>query len=88
MDDLTKCLYHFVWDRRMRSVYADPEYAEVSHSIDLQTEKVKKDLDETQRKELSRLLDGINALSSIESEHMFRVTLRLARELSTVTGTA
>lgn len=84
MDDLTKWLYQFVCERRMGSVYADPKYMEVSHDVDLQTEKVKKDLDEAQRRELSRLLDSMNALDCIQDEHLFRATLHLARELGRV----
>lgn len=81
MDDLTKCLYDFVCTRRMGSVHDDPEYREASQSVDLQTEKLEENLSGEQKRELSRLLDDITALSCIESEHLFRAALGLAREL-------
>lgn len=84
MDDLTKCLYQFVSERRMGSIFTDPKYTEISLSIDMQTERVKEGLDAMQRKELNRLLDSMNALSCIESEHLFQAALGLARELSRV----
>ena len=84
MDDLTSCLYQFVCERRMGRVRDDPEYAEASRSVDLQTEKLKKLLGETEWKELDRLLSSMNALSSIENEYLFQATLGLVRELGRV----
>lgn len=84
MDDLTNWLYQFVCERRMGRVYDDPEYAEASRSVDLQTEKLKKVLGETEWKELDRLLNSRNALSSIEDEYLFQATLGLVRELGRV----
>lgn len=87
MDDLTKCLYDFVCDRRMGGIYGDPEYEEAAHSVELQRKKVLAGMDETQRRELEILMDSLYARSSVESEYLFQATLRLARELGTVAGT-
>lgn len=81
MDDLTKCLYQFVSERRMGSVYADPEYTEASRVVDMQTEKLGETLNQEQKRELNRLLANITALGCIEDEHLFRAALGLAREL-------
>lgn len=86
MDDLTKCLYDLVCKKRMGSVHQDPEYAEMSTSVDLQTEKIEKDMSKEQLRQLRLLMDDMIALSSIENEHLFQATLRLARELNGVAG--
>lgn len=82
MDDLTKCLYQFVSERRMGSVHIDPEYTEASRMVDMQTEKLEETLNQEQKRELNRLLSSITALGCIEDEHLFRAVMRLARELS------
>ena len=83
MNDLTRCLYDFVQEHRMGEVHMDPEYAEASLGVDLQLKKVQRALgdDEAMQTELRLLLSGISALNSIESEHLFQITLRLSREL-------
>lgn len=86
MDDLTKCLYDFVCDRRMGGIYGDLEYEEAAHSVELQRKKVLAGMDETQKRELDILMDSLYARSSVESEHLFRATLGLARELGGVAG--
>lgn len=82
MDDLTKCLYGFVCRQRMGSVYDDPEYEEVSHSVELQTKKARKSMSEEQLQELDLLLETISAHHSIENEYLFQAALRLAGELN------
>lgn len=82
MNDLTKCLYEFVCQNRMGSVYDDPEYEEMFHSVELQTEKLQKDLSRDQLWELRLLLENISAQHSIENEHLFLAALGLARELN------
>lgn len=84
MTDLMKCLYDFVCTRRIGSIYGDPAYREASLHVDQQTEKLVENLSQEQKRELSRLLDSMNALSCIEDEHLFQAALRLARELSWV----
>lgn len=81
MSDLMKILYVFVCERRMGSVYEDPEYVEMSHSVELQLQKVRRGLDEAQQVELDLLLHNIEAQNTIECEHLFQAALGLAREL-------
>lgn len=84
MSDLMKCLYDFVQDRRMGSVYEDPEYEEVSRSVELQLDGIQQALSAQQYKELLRLLENISAQNSIECEHLFQASLELAWELRRV----
>ena len=42
MDDLTRCLYDFVCEKRMGSIYQDPEYEEMSRSVGLQLKRFSK----------------------------------------------
>lgn len=85
MDDLTKCLYEFACKRRMGSVYEDPEYGEMSNSVELQTKKVQKDMSEEQLMALRLLLETISAQHDIENEHLFQAALGLAKELNALT---
>lgn len=87
MDDLTKCLYEFVCKQRMGSVYEDPEYEEMSHSVELQTKKARKNMSEEQLQELDLLLETISAQNSLENEHLFQAALGLARELNALVRT-
>lgn len=81
MDDLTKCLYDFVCDHRMGRIHQDPEYREIANGIELQTQRLQKDMNKEQLRELQLLMDNLLALSDIESEHLFQAALGLAREL-------
>lgn len=87
MSDLMERLYDFVLDRRMGSVHEDPEYAQASHSVELQWKKLQQLLEPQQQKELSLLLEGISAQNSVENEHLFQAALGLARELGRTAGT-
>ena len=80
MNDLVKCLYEFTMEKRMGSVYQDPEYDEMAGSIETQIEKVQKDMTEEQKLELRLLLERISAKASITNEHLFQAALGLARE--------
>ena len=82
MDDLTKCLYDFVRANRMGSICQDPEYEEMSRSVELQLKKVQQTMGTEQQLELQLLLENLSAQSSIENEHLFQASLGLARELS------
>ena len=82
MNDLVKCLYDFTLEKRMGSVYQDPEYDEMAGSIETQIEKVQKDMTEEQKLELRLLLERISAQASITNEHLFQAALGLARELN------
>lgn len=82
MDDLTRCLYDFVCEKRMGSIYQDPEYEEMSRSVELQLKKVQQTIGTEQQVELQLLLENLSAQSSIENEHLFQASLKLARELS------
>ncbi len=81
MNDLMKCLFDFTMERRMGSIYQDPEYEETSRSVELQLNKVQQFLDTKQQMELRPLLESLSAQSSIENEHLFQAALGLAREL-------
>lgn len=81
MNDLMKCLFDFTMERRMGSIYQDPEYEETSRSVELQLNKVQQFLDTKQQMELRLLLESLSAQSSIENEHLFQAALGLAREL-------
>lgn len=82
MDDLTRCLYDFVCEKRMGSIYQDPEYGEMSRSVELQLKKVQQTMGTEQQIELQLLLENLSAQSSIENEHLFQASLKLARELN------
>ena len=82
MDDLTRCLYDFVCEKRMGSIDQDPEYEEMSRSVELQLKKVQQTMGTEQQIELQLLLENLSAQSSIENEHLFQASLKLARELS------
>lgn len=84
MNDLTRCLYEFVQERRMGEVNADPKYVEASLGVELQLKKVRQALNEAQEMELQLLLDSISAQNSVEREHLFQVSLRFAQELNRV----
>ena len=82
MNDLMNCLYEFTTARRMGAMRDDPEYEEMTHSIELQTAKVQKGMDKEQLQELQILLENVSALKAIESEHLFQASLNLTRELN------
>ncbi len=86
MDNLMKCLYDFVLERRMGDVVSDPEYREASHTLEMQMKKVEAGMNEEQGIELRVLLESVSAQNSIESEHLFHAALGLARELSALAG--
>lgn len=86
MDGLTKCLYDFVSDKCVESVFKDPRYREAARSIELQSEKVQQDMSEGQKRELGLLLDHMSALFCIENEYLFQATLGLGRELDRAAG--
>lgn len=87
MDDLTKCLYDFVREKRMGNIYQDPEYEEAVRGVEFQLERIRGDMAEGQKKELRELLEGISAQTAIENEHLFQEALGLARELNALLRT-
>ena len=82
MDDLTRCLYEFVWEKRMGSLSEDEEYAEAVRGVSLQRDKVASYLDERQQLELRTLVETLAAQGDIANEHLFQAALSLSRELS------
>lgn len=86
MDDLMKCLYEFMLDRRMKRIWRDEEFRACSLRAEEQEERMKSCLNEEQRKELSTLIDRLTEQDSIEKEHIFRAALDLARELNALAG--
>lgn len=86
MDDLMKCLYEFLLDRRMDGLWEDEQYKACRLAAELQEEKVMSSLDESQRGELDRLLDMVAEQGSAEQTHLFRATLNLVREWNALVG--
>lgn len=86
MDGLTKCLYDFVSDKCVESVFKDLKYQEAARNVELQSEKVQQDMSEEQQRELSLLLDHMSALFCIENEYLFQAALELGRELDRAVG--
>ena len=82
MDDLTRCLYQFACERRMRNLSTDMEYQGAALAVRTHEEQVSAYLDEEQRRELHALIDAITVQDSIENAHIFQAALFLARELS------
>lgn len=82
MDDLMKCLYEFMLERRLGSLHEDPEYGQAAFDEKIQEKRVQECLDEKQRKEVDRLFDMRTVQDSIVNEHIFRAALRLFRELN------
>lgn len=82
MDDLTRCLYEFVCDRRLGSLSENPEYMEAVLSAERQQKRVASYLNEEQRLELDVLTTMIAAQGDITSEHLFQAALALSRELN------
>ncbi len=81
MDDLMKCLYEFVTARRLRTLWSDPEYRELSQSVESRWNKIEEGLDKEQQRELRTLMEEVSAQNSVENEHFFRAVLSLSREL-------
>lgn len=81
MDDLTKCLYEFVCEKRLGSLAEDAEYKEALQTVERQRAKVEALLNREQQWELSLLIDSAAGQSSIECEHLFQAALSLSREL-------
>ncbi len=81
MDDLTRCLYEFVYENRMASLSRDKEYIDVVTSAERQEERVASYLNDEQRKELRTLIDALETQSDITCEHLFQAALSLSREL-------
>lgn len=86
MNDLIKCLYDFTTTKRMGSIYEDQEYEEMTRSVELQTAKVQKGMDEQRQRELRLLMENVSSCGDIESEHLFQAALSLARELNALAG--
>lgn len=82
MDDLTRCLYEFVCEKRLGGLSVDQEYQEVLQGIELQRARVEAYLNQEQQRELTLLIGNVSSQGSIEGEHLFQAALLLARELS------
>lgn len=81
MDDLTKCLYEFVWAKRIGALAADAEYQEIGQNVEQQTERLAAHLSKEQQRELRTLIDSIAAQDSVVNEHLFQAALSLSGEL-------
>ena len=85
MDDLMKCLYEFMLERRLGSLHEDPEYGQAAFDEKIQERRVRECLDAQQRKEVDRLFDMRTVQDSIVNEHIFRAALALSGELNALT---
>ena len=87
MDDLTRCLYEFVCEKRLSSLSGDHEYIDAVLGAERQEKRVASFLSEEQRLELNVLTGLLTTQSDITREHLFQATLSLARELNRLTRT-
>ena len=78
MDELTRCLYEFVCEKRLGSLSEDQEYIDAV----LGAKRVASYLSKEQQPELRALMDAAAAQGDITSEHLFCAALSLARELN------
>lgn len=81
MDDLTRCLYEFVCEKRLGSLSEDQEYIEAVLGAERQQKRVAACLGEEQQLELETLAALIAAQGDITGEHLFQAALSLSREL-------
>ena len=82
MDDLTRCLYEFVCEKRLGSLSTDEEYQESLKTVQLQRERVQTYLNQEQQLELRLLIENVTSQGNIEGEHLFQAALSLSRELN------
>lgn len=85
MDDLMKCLYEFVLEKRMGALELDQAYRDSVRAVLIQEEKLRERLNEDLRQEAGLLMMAVTNQKAIESEHLFRASLALARELNALT---
>lgn len=81
MDDLTRCLYEFVCEKRLGSLSEDQEYMETVLGAERQQKRVAACLSEEQQLELETLTALTAAQGDITNEHLFQAALSLSREL-------
>lgn len=82
MDDLTRCLYEFVCEKRLGSLSEDQEYMDAVLTAERQQKRVASCLSKEQQLELETLTALIAAQGDITGEHLFCAALSLARELN------
>ena len=82
MNDLTRCLYEFVCEKRMGGLSEDKEYIEAVLGAEQQEKRVASYLSDDQRRDLRALMDTVAARSDITCEHLFQAALALSRELN------
>lgn len=82
MDDLTRCLYEFVCEKRLGRLSEDPEFIDAVLGAERQQKRVASWLSEEQQLELETLTALIAAQGDITNGHLFQAALSLARELN------
>lgn len=82
MDELTRCLYEFVCEKRLGSLSEDQAYIDAVLGAERQEERVASYLSKEQQPELRALMDAAAAQGDITGEHLFCAALSLARELN------
>lgn len=82
MTDLMLALYQFAVTRRMGCLMEDPEYADYSRCIKLQTERLRARLDDAGKQNLDALLDELELEHCAEQEAAFQAAFSLSRELN------
>lgn len=82
MDDLTRCLYEFVCEKRLGRLSEDAEFIDAVLTVERQQKRVASYLSKEQQPELRALMDAAAAQGDITGEHLFCAALSLARELN------
>ena len=82
MNDLTRCLYEFLLERRMGSLWENADYRACISAVVPQEEQLKSSLGRDQQDQLDHLLDYIQEQGCIEREHQFQAALDLLKELN------
>lgn len=82
MDDLTRCLYEFVCEKRLGHLSEDAEFIDAVLSAERQQKRVASYLSKEQQPELRALMDAAAAQGDITGERLFCAALSLARELN------
>ena len=82
MTDFMLTLYQFAVTRRMGYLMEDPEYADCSRCVGVQTERLRARLDRAGQQNLDDLMGELELKHSTEQEAVFQAAFSLSRELN------
>lgn len=82
MDDLMRCLYEFVRERRMGRLSEDKKYVEAVLGAERYQKRLAACLTGEQQSELDKLTAMIASQGEITGEYLFQAALSLSRELN------